>query len=107
MPESRFGDLPVGATFLWRGSSYVKTSPLLAHMEGDNEQVLVPRSARVTFLASDPPAATTPAAAPSAAAVENLHRELVQLIRDLPLEPSRTQATLARIQHLFASLHNQ
>jgi hypothetical protein len=102
MAEHRFGELPVGATFLWRGSSYVKIGPLLARMEGDSEQVLVPRSARVTLLASDP--LTAPA--PTTAALERLHQDLVQLIRDLPLEPSRMQATLAEVQRLFRSFNN-
>jgi hypothetical protein len=107
MAEHRFGELPVGATFLWRGNSHVKISPLLARMEGDSEQVLVPRSARVTLLASDPPTAPAPAAGPpSAGALEQLHQDLVQLIRDLPLEPSQIQATLAEVQRLFRSLNN-
>jgi len=100
MAERRFADLPRGAAFIWRGGHYVKVGPLLARMEGDDESVLVPRSALVTPL-SEPAGPTTP----SAADLARLEEELIRLVRGLPLEPTEIQATLEKIRDLFRSFH--
>ncbi|WP_419600497.1 hypothetical protein [Thiolapillus sp.] len=47
MAEQKFGHLPLGQRFSWRGRIWQKTSPLLACAEGDDQPRIIPRSASV------------------------------------------------------------
>ncbi|RTZ72379.1 MAG: hypothetical protein DSZ00_04875 [Gammaproteobacteria bacterium] len=107
MPEHRFGELPPGTGFRWRGQTWTKTSPLLARSGETAEPVLVPRSARVVCLEPGQEPGTPRTLQLPLTALEALQQELAALVEALPLEPDLTRDTLETMRHHFHDLITQ
>ncbi|MBI5041161.1 MAG: hypothetical protein HZB57_08185 [Gammaproteobacteria bacterium] len=80
MAAIKFPQLALGQGFIFRGTRYVKVSPLLARAEASGHSQVIPRSALVEPLDASAPSATTD---PTHAALEELHRAALDCLEEL------------------------
>ncbi len=81
MKQTRFSQLGLGEQFDFQGTTYVKTSPLIAQNVDAGNQRMIPRSALVTISENGAPGGETPAPQSVAAsavmkAVEDYHQSV-------------------------------
>ncbi len=94
----KFTQLRIGQPFRHKGQVYRKTSPLMAEIENDGQQRLIPRSADVEPV--DAQLAQTVAEAPVNIPVTQLDRAMQQLagdINDIIAESGLDAAQVSRL----------
>ncbi|RMG34367.1 MAG: hypothetical protein D6720_09580 [Gammaproteobacteria bacterium] len=101
----KFGQLPIGRRFLYRGDEYLKVSPLQAQRPGEDRQRLIPRSAPIEPLEStDPPAPVDDAPIDPlrlAEVMDRLGAEIADLITGSGLDAAQSTALLAQVRQAF------
>ncbi|MBI5463113.1 MAG: hypothetical protein HY941_13085 [Gammaproteobacteria bacterium] len=98
MATLKFPQLALGQGFVFRGTRYVKVSPLLARAEDSGHSQMIPRSAQVELL--DVPATAGVEKNPAHVALEELHRAALDCLEELaahapPQAVSRARQRLA------------
>lgn len=101
---TKFPAVAVGQRFVWRGSCFVKTSPLLACAEHDGRSQMIPRSAVVELADTVSPSAP-PATRSVRQALENLQQIALEQIDALIADA--TPATAARARKVIEAAYRQ
>jgi hypothetical protein len=110
MPEIRFGRLPHGQHFRWRGREWTKVGPLLAQRKGRGDTVMLRRSTLVKVKDGSLPAPDVADLEPRPVPPQELTRlyhEITRLTERLPLqEPDRERFVAEMRKHFLAVLNS-
>jgi hypothetical protein len=106
--ELKFGRLPPGGHFRWKNREWQKTSPILACARGEDNPVLVPRSALVEFLDEQ----TSEKSAGAAAAridpiMKDLQGKLQRQLETSDLSPDQRKELLLQMGLLIEQAGNR
>lgn len=93
--QTKFPALAIGQRFIWRGRTFVKTSPLLACAEDGGQSQMIPRSA-VVEVAEQAAAKTAPSADPARRALEHLHQAALAGVETLAAKADAKTVTRVR-----------
>lgn len=92
---TKFPAVAVGQRFVWRGSYFVKTSPLLACAEDDGRSQMIPRSAVVELADTASPSAP-PVTRSLRQALEDLQQTALEQVDALIADATPATAARAR-----------
>ena len=105
MATLKFPQLALGQRFIFRGSRYVKVSPLLARAEDGGHSQMIPRSAHVEPL--DAPVPDDTRNKPAHVALEELHCAALACLEDLASTSAAPPQAITRARQQLALAHQR
>ncbi|MEW8014093.1 MAG: hypothetical protein AB2807_04690 [Candidatus Sedimenticola endophacoides] len=106
----KFHQLPMGATFLFRGEVYTKAGPFSAvHQESGRDQVMLRAASVIPAEPTPHPGRASPGDTQVRAAVDAYHSACLAILgeRDPAVEQALAQAREQLLRHLESIAHRQ